>query len=155
MTTLLLGTTDKQLAMLKERNDAYGKDARKEIKRRKMIGYWDGTNAVKVDRLEVIDADLDKKEEYVYAPGVKVTQVARERGKDNDHLSRWRRRMAWFYRAKQDEQAEDKPKPVVYYYDPEVADHFIKAKQSETTSYFDEELVKGIQTKKDTNADKQ
>ena len=62
--------------------------------------------------------------------------------------------MAWFYRAKQDEQAEDKPKPVVYYYDPEVADHFIKAKQSETTSYFDEELVKGIQTKKDTNADK-
>ena len=73
MTTLLLGTTDKALAMLKERQDTWGKDARKEIKRRKMIGYWDGTNAVKVDRLEVIDADLDKKEEYVYAPGVKVT----------------------------------------------------------------------------------
>ena len=46
---------------------------KKEIKRRKMIGYWDGTNAVKVDRLEVIDADLDKKEEYVYAPGVRRT----------------------------------------------------------------------------------
>ena len=69
MTTLLLGTTDKQLAVLKERHDTYGKDARTEIKRRKMIGYWDGTNAIKVDRLEVIDADLDKKEEYVYAPG--------------------------------------------------------------------------------------
>ena len=73
MTTLLLGTTDKQLAMLKERHDTYGKDARTEIKRRKMIGYWDGTNAIKVDRLEVIDADLDKKEEYVYAPGVGIT----------------------------------------------------------------------------------
>ena len=35
MPTLLLGTTDKQLAMLKERQDTFGKDARKEIKRRK------------------------------------------------------------------------------------------------------------------------
>ena len=73
MTTLLLGTTDKQLAVLKERNDTYGKDARTEINRRKMIGYWDGTNAIKVDRLEVIDADLEEKEEYVYAPGVGIT----------------------------------------------------------------------------------
>ena len=71
--TLLIGTTDKQLAMLKERNDTWGKDARKEIKRRKMVGFWDGTNAVKVDSKEVIDATLDKKEEYVYAPGVRRT----------------------------------------------------------------------------------
>ena len=73
MTTLLLGTTDKQLAMLKERQDTFGKDARKEIRRRKMIGFWDGTNAVKIDSKEVIDADLDKKEEDVYAPGVRRT----------------------------------------------------------------------------------
>ena len=73
MTTLLLGTTDKQLAMLKERQDTFGKDARKEIKRRKMIGFWDGTNAVEIDSKEVIDADLDQKEEYVYAPGVRRT----------------------------------------------------------------------------------
>ena len=71
MTTILLGTTDKQLAMLKERKDTWGKDARKEIKRRKMVGFWDGTNAVKIDSKEVIDANLDKKEEYVYAPGVR------------------------------------------------------------------------------------
>ena len=71
--TLLLGTTDKQLAMLKERQDTFGKDARKEIKRRKMIGFWDGTNAVEIDSKEVIDADLDQKEEYVYAPGVRRT----------------------------------------------------------------------------------
>ena len=73
MTTLLLGTTDKQLAMLKERQDTFGKDARKEIRRRKMIGFWDGTNAVEIDSKEVIDADLDQKEEYVYAPGVRRT----------------------------------------------------------------------------------
>ena len=73
VTTLLLGTTDKQLAMLKERQDSFGKDARKEIKRRKMVGFWDGTNAVEIDSKEVIDADLDKKEEYVYAPGVRRT----------------------------------------------------------------------------------
>tara|TARA_B100000953_G_scaffold266060_1_gene234053 strand:+ start:194 stop:496 length:303 start_codon:yes stop_codon:yes gene_type:complete len=73
VTTLLLGTTDKQLAMLKERQDTFGKDARKEIKRRKMIGFWDGTNAVEIDSKEVIDADLDQKEEYVYAPGVRRT----------------------------------------------------------------------------------
>ena len=73
MTTLLLGTTDKQLAMLKERQDTFGKDARKEIKRRKMVGFWDGTNAVEIDSKEVIDADLDQKEEYVYAPGVRRT----------------------------------------------------------------------------------
>ena len=73
VTTLLLGTTDKQLAMLKERQDSFGKDARKEIKRRKLVGFWDGTNAVKIDSKEVIDADLDKKEEYEYAPGVRRT----------------------------------------------------------------------------------
>ena len=71
MKTLLIGTTDKQLAMLKDRQDTFGKDARREIKRRKMVGFWDGTNAVKVDSKEVIDATLDKKEEYVYAPGVR------------------------------------------------------------------------------------
>ena len=73
MATLLLGTTDKQLAMLKERQDTFGKEARKEIRRRKMVGFWDGTNAVEIDSKEVIDADLDQKEEYVYAPGVRRT----------------------------------------------------------------------------------
>lgn len=73
MTLLLLGTTDRQLAVLKERTDSWGKAARREIKRRKMVGFWDGTNATVVDSKEVIDATLDKKEEYVYAPGVRRT----------------------------------------------------------------------------------
>jgi len=70
---LLIGTTDKQLAVLSDRQDSWGKAARKEIKRRKDIGFWDGTNAVVIDSKEVIDAALDKKEEYVYAPGVRRT----------------------------------------------------------------------------------
>ena len=68
---LLIGTTDRQLAVLKDKQDAWGKAARKEIKRRKAVGHWDGTNATVVDSKEVIDATLDKKEEYVYAPGVR------------------------------------------------------------------------------------
>ena len=70
---LLIGTTDRQLDVLKDKQDAWGKAARKEIKRRKMVGFWDGTNATVVDSKEVIDATLDKKEEYVYAPGVRRT----------------------------------------------------------------------------------
>ena len=38
-----------------------------------MVGCWDGTNAIEVDDKEVIDATLDQKEEYVYAPGVRRT----------------------------------------------------------------------------------
>jgi hypothetical protein len=40
-----------------------------------MVGFWDGTMAVKVDSKELIDATLDAKEEeeYVYAPGVGTT----------------------------------------------------------------------------------
>ena len=78
MTTLLLGTTAKQLAMLKERQDTFGKDARKEIKRRKMVGFWDGTDRFIVDSNHITDKSLEKeeeaeKEEYVYAPGVRKT----------------------------------------------------------------------------------
>lgn len=49
MTTILLNTTDKQLQMLRDRNDSTGSDARKEIQRRKMVGYCDGTAIEKID----------------------------------------------------------------------------------------------------------
>jgi len=65
-----------------------------------------------------------------------------------------RRRMAWFYRAKTKEQAEDKPKPVAYYFEPEIADHFKGVKQSETTSYFEIDLVDKLQASKDTDGNK-
>jgi|TARA_B100000497_G_C7650392_1_gene391251 hypothetical protein len=49
MTTILLSTTDKQLQMLRDRQDTIGKDARTEIQRRKMIGYCDGTAIEQID----------------------------------------------------------------------------------------------------------
>ena len=138
MTLLLLGTTDRQLAVLKERTDSWGKAARREIKRRKMVGFWDGTNATVVDSKEVIDATLDKKEEYVYAPGVRRTQLARRR---NKHLQQWRKRMAWYHRVRKAEQAEEQ-EPALDFFDPAASE--IVAKQSETTQYFEASLVEKL-----------
>ena len=83
------------------------------------------------------------------------------RGRYDDHLRQWRRRMTWFYtaRARREEQAEDKPKPVTYFFEPEVTDFLNKeVKQSETTNYFGEELVANLQnntlTTKDTDGSK-
>ena len=51
-------------------------------------------------------------------------------------------------------QAEDKPKPVAYYFEPDIATHFKDAKQSETTSYFEIDLVDTLRAKKETNESK-
>ena len=67
-----LKKTDAELANLAEHKSTT-REAKREIRRRKMVGFWDGTNAVVIDSKEVIDATLDKKEEYVYAPGVRRT----------------------------------------------------------------------------------
>ena len=47
--TLLLSTTDKQLQMLRDRQDSIGRDARTEIQRRKLVGFSDGTAIEYVD----------------------------------------------------------------------------------------------------------
>ena len=72
----------------------------------------------------------------------------------DNHLRQWRRRMVWFYTAKarKKTQAEDKPKPVVYFFEPEIAEHFKDVKQSEVTGYFDPVLVAKLQ--KDTDGSK-
>ncbi len=44
-----LKKTDKQLEELRLEQTPEGKAARKEIQRRKMVGYWDGTATVYVD----------------------------------------------------------------------------------------------------------
>ena len=62
--------------------------------------------------------------------------------------------MTWFYRAKTEKQAEEKPKPVSYYFEPEIANHFKDAQQSETTSYFEIDLVEKLQANKDIDANK-
>ena len=69
-----------------------------------------------------------------------------------------RRRMVWFYRAKTEEQAEEKPKPVSYYFEPTVQDFFNGAPEDGKPAYFDKDLIEGLQNiplgKKDTNASK-
>ena len=62
--------------------------------------------------------------------------------------------MTWFYRAKTEEQAKDKPKPVAYFFEPDIANHFKEIKQSETTSYFEIDLVDKLQANKDTDGNK-
>ena len=72
----------------------------------------------------------------------------------NRHLRQMRRRMVWYYQTHNEQQAEDKPKPVAYYFEPEITDHFKDAKQSETTSYFEIDLVEKLQANKDIDANK-
>ena len=48
-TVLLFGQTDKQLKVMATQQDFEGRMARKEIQRRKMIGYCDGTAIDYVD----------------------------------------------------------------------------------------------------------
>ena len=62
--------------------------------------------------------------------------------------------MVWFYRAKTEKQAEGKPKPVSYYFEPEITNHFKNAKQSETTGYFEVDLVDKLQASKDIDGNK-
>tara|TARA_A100001011_G_scaffold105648_1_gene111897 strand:- start:837 stop:1064 length:228 start_codon:yes stop_codon:yes gene_type:complete len=72
--TLLLSTTDKQLQALRDRQDALGKDARTEIKRRKMVGYCDGTAIEWVDPKAVIiepESTVGTSPDRVYATGVR------------------------------------------------------------------------------------
>ena len=79
------------------------------------------------------------------------------RRRDN-HLRQMRRRMTWFYRAKAETQAEDKPKPVVYYFEPTVSDFLNGAPEDGTPAYFDKKLIAGLQNiplaKKDTSESK-
>jgi len=66
-------------------------------------------------------------------------------GRSNRHLRQMRRRMVWFYRAKKEEQAEEKPKPVSYYFEPTIHDFFNGAPEDGTPAYFDKELIAGLQ----------
>jgi len=70
MTTLYLSTTDKQLQMLKDRQATFGKDARTEIQRRKMIGYSDGTYKRVVVQRVAEESELGTSPERTYATKV-------------------------------------------------------------------------------------
>ena len=49
MNLTFLGKTDKDLHAMRNQQDSNGKEARREIQRRKLVGYSDGTNIIVVD----------------------------------------------------------------------------------------------------------
>jgi len=49
MNLTFLGKTDKDLHAMRLQQDSDGKEARREIQRRKLVGFCDGTNITWVD----------------------------------------------------------------------------------------------------------
>ena len=62
--------TDADLADL-AKHKSTTREAKREIRRRKMVGFWDGTVKAKWKVIE--EYDEPEEEERVYAPGVKRT----------------------------------------------------------------------------------
>ena len=48
MQTIFMSKTDKQLHALRFQQNKEGKEARREIQRRKLVGYCDGTNIQRI-----------------------------------------------------------------------------------------------------------
>jgi hypothetical protein len=65
----------------------------------------------------------------------------------NNHLRLLRRRMTWFHSTKNKRQAEDKPKPASYFFEPAVPDFFNGFPEDGTPEYYAKDLVDGIQDK--------
>ena len=49
MNLAFLSKTDKELHAIRNQQDSDGKEARREIQRRKLVGYCDGTNIITAD----------------------------------------------------------------------------------------------------------
>jgi hypothetical protein len=49
--------TDKGLASMRDLQNTIGKEARREIKRRQLVGYSDGTNIQAVDAKAVVETE--------------------------------------------------------------------------------------------------
>tara|TARA_B100000586_G_C19873123_1_gene327669 strand:+ start:240 stop:455 length:216 start_codon:yes stop_codon:yes gene_type:complete len=69
MNLAYLKKTDRELEALRMAPTKEGKEARKELQRRKAVGFWDGTMAVKVDPYQEIEEE--RTTEYTYATNVK------------------------------------------------------------------------------------
>tara|TARA_B100001146_G_C15833750_1_gene286190 strand:- start:92 stop:322 length:231 start_codon:yes stop_codon:yes gene_type:complete len=68
-----LKTTDLQLQELRGLQNSSGKEARREIRRRKMIDYRDGTAIIKIDDKAYLDEDLIPVEDVVEPSEVQIT----------------------------------------------------------------------------------
>ena len=55
MNLTFLGKTDKDLHAMRLQQDSDGREARREIQRRKLVGYSDGTNIIIVDAKAVVE----------------------------------------------------------------------------------------------------
>ena len=69
MNLTFLSKTDKELEELRLAQTTDRKNARKEIQRRKLVGYWDGTMAVQVDAKAQIE-EPETRVGTVYINGV-------------------------------------------------------------------------------------
>ena len=77
MNLTFLTKTDKQLHAMRFQQDSDGKLARKEITRRKLVGYCDGTNIQTVDAKAPIiepESTVGTSPDRVYAAGVRRTR---------------------------------------------------------------------------------
>ena len=67
----LLRKTDKELFTIADGSDlSLAKQAKKEIKRRKAVGFWDGTASFVVNE-DNETVEEERSTEYVYAKGVR------------------------------------------------------------------------------------
>ena len=57
MNLTFLGKTDKELHAIRNQQDSDGREARREIQRRKLVGYCDGTNIQLVDAKAVVETE--------------------------------------------------------------------------------------------------
>ncbi len=55
--------TDAELQELKDEKGHSSKEAKREIRRRRMVGYWDGTLTVVIDDNQLMDFDDEQQEE--------------------------------------------------------------------------------------------
>lgn len=76
MNLALLKQTDKQLNALRflQPDKKLAKQAKQEQLRRKAVGFWDGTMAIKITE-DNASFDAEKTTEYVYATGVEVEKI--------------------------------------------------------------------------------
>jgi|TARA_B100001964_G_C13957803_1_gene476269 hypothetical protein len=63
-----LKITDLRLQELRDLENSTGKEARREIRRRKMVHYCDGTAIIKIDDKAYLDEDLAPVEDVVEEP---------------------------------------------------------------------------------------
>jgi hypothetical protein len=75
MNLTYLTKTDKELQAMRELQSQAGKLARKEIQRRKMVGYWDGTMKVVVDaKAEIVEVESTVGQVTIIKPTVRKVE---------------------------------------------------------------------------------